>query len=97
MRWSIGTPVVVVVDGKHAPCLLRDISASGAAINIGIAAKTGDPAVLLVSKACSIPSEIVRVSAVNSGLEFKGTSPNDRMSPNSTSVHHQRHQSGRFW
>ena len=71
MRWSIGTPVVVVVDDKHAPCLLRDISASGAAINIGIAAKTGDPAVLLVSKACSIPSEIVRVSAVNSGLEFK--------------------------
>lgn len=71
MRWSVGTPVVVVVDGKRAPCLLRDISASGAAINIGVGAKTGDQAILLVSKGCSIPSEVVRVSLRNSRLEFK--------------------------
>ena len=71
MRWSVGTPAIVVIDGRRASCLLRDISASGAAINIGVGAKRGDPATLLVSKGCSIPSEIVRVSIHNSGLEFK--------------------------
>ena len=71
MRWSVGTPVVVVVDGKRTSCLLKDISAGGAAINIGVAATTGKPATLMVSTACSIPSEIVRVDPEESGLEFK--------------------------
>ena len=71
MRWSVGTPVIVVINGKHAHCLLKDISASGAAVNVGVGTNQGDPAVLLVSKGCSIPSEIVRISANNSGLEFK--------------------------
>ena len=71
MRWSVGTPVVVVVDGKHASCLLKDISAGGAAINFGVPARAGDPATLVVSKGCSIPSEFVRIASEECGLAFK--------------------------
>ena len=71
MRWSVGTPVVIVIDGQRSSCLLKDISAGGAAINIGVPASTGDTATLMVSKACSIPSEIVRIDPQESGLEFK--------------------------
>ena len=71
MRWSVGTPAVVVFQGRRTPCLLRDISAVGAAVSIGVEAQTGEAADLVVSPACTIPAEIVRVSQQESGLEFK--------------------------
>lgn len=70
MRWSVGSPVAVVVDADRVDCRLKDISAGGAGVDVELPDELGTQLSLQLSEARSVDARLVRVTARGSGLEF---------------------------
>lgn len=70
MRWSIGIPVRVEVDGKIVNCELDNISASGACARGRLSLSKGDDLILHVSESRSIAATAIRVRPSEIGMEF---------------------------
>ena len=66
----MGSPVIITLANGPIDCLLKDISAGGAAVDIEVPVPVGELVTLNLSTTRSIDARIVRVNQRGSGLEF---------------------------